>query len=189
MAKRNTSGKQLISASRGSSSLTTPGALLDDVQGLIHQARTATAQAVNSALVLLYWQIGQRIRIEVLKEKRAGYGDEIVSTLSNKLTAEFGNGFSQPNMSRMTRFAEVFPDQQIVVTLSRQLGWSHFVEITPSRATCSAISTLKCAASSAGASAPFGPRSRACSSSAPPCRGSRPSWPGGSFKFCPKKTA
>ena len=103
--------------------------LLKDVCDLIQQARTATAQAVNAALVFLYWQIGQRIRVEVLKEKRADYGNEICSTLSNELIREFGSGFSRPNLTRMIRFAEVFPTQQIVVTLSRQLGWSHFVEI------------------------------------------------------------
>src|ERR1700682_871298 len=97
MAKRKKPGNQLVPATRSPSSLVAPGQLLDDVRNLIRQARTATAQAVNSALVLLYWQIGQRIRTEVLKEKRAGYGEEIISTLSNKLTIEFGNGFSQPN--------------------------------------------------------------------------------------------
>lgn len=131
MAKRKKPGNQLVSTTKGSRNLAAPEHLLDDVRNLIQQARTATAQAVNSALVLLYWQIGQRIRTEVLKEKRAGYGDEIISTLSNKLTTEFGNGFSQPNLSRMTRFVETFPDLQIVVTLSRQLGWSHFVAIIP----------------------------------------------------------
>jgi hypothetical protein len=47
----------------------------------------------------------------VLKNKRAGYGEEIISTFSNKLVAEFGKGFSQPNLSRMTRFAGLFPDR------------------------------------------------------------------------------
>jgi len=131
MAKRKAPNKQLVPAAPPARSLAAPVALLDDVRNLIRQAREATAQAVNSALVLLYWQIGQRIRTEVLKETRAGYGAEIISTLSNKLAAEFGNGFSQPNLSRMTRLAEVFPDRQIVATLSRQLGWSHFVEIIP----------------------------------------------------------
>lgn len=59
-----------------------PDALLDDVRNLIRQARSVIAQAVNSALVLLYWQIGQRIRTEILKEKRAEYGEEILPTLS-----------------------------------------------------------------------------------------------------------
>ena len=47
------------------------------------------------------------------------------------MTAEFGDGFSKPSLWRMMRFAEVFPDQQIVAALSKQLSWSHFVEIIP----------------------------------------------------------
>jgi predicted nuclease of restriction endonuclease-like (RecB) superfamily len=105
--------------------------LLNDLRELIEQTRGAVAQAVNSALVLLYWQVGHRIRTEILKEKRATYGEEIVSTVSTQLAPEFGNGFGVRNLFRMIRFAEVFPDRQIVATLSRQLGWSHFVEIIP----------------------------------------------------------
>lgn len=106
-------------------------ALLSDVRELIASARDVTAAAVNSALVLLYWQVGTRIHKEVLKEARAGYGEEIVSTLSRQLAVEFGDGFSRPNLFRMVRFAEVFPVAETVSTLSRQLGWSHFVEIVP----------------------------------------------------------
>jgi predicted nuclease of restriction endonuclease-like (RecB) superfamily len=47
------------------------------------------------------------------------------------LAPEFGEGFGTRNLFRMVRFAEVFPDEPIVVTLSRQLSWSHFVEIIP----------------------------------------------------------
>jgi hypothetical protein len=112
MAKRNTSGKQLIPAARGLGAPAGADALLDDVRSLIRQ-------------------IGRRIRTEVLKEKRAGYGEEICSTPSNELAAEFGTGFSRANLFRMIRFAEVFPEREIVSTLSRQLGWSHFVEIIP----------------------------------------------------------
>jgi hypothetical protein len=79
------------------------------------------AQAVNTALVLLYWQVGHRIRTEILEEKRADYGEQIVPTLSAQLVADFGHGFSKRNLFRMNRFAEVFPDLQIVSTLSRQL--------------------------------------------------------------------
>src|SRR5207302_2260912 len=116
-------------AAKPTRSLAGPGALLDDIRELIRQAREATAQAVNSALVLLYWQVGQRIHRDILKEERASYGEEILPTLSAKLVADFGNGFSARNLARMVRFAEVFPDRQVVVTLSRQLGLSHFVEI------------------------------------------------------------
>jgi predicted nuclease of restriction endonuclease-like (RecB) superfamily len=99
------------------------------VRGLILRAREGVAQAVNAALVLLYWQIGQRIRKDILREKRAEYGEQILPTLSAKLVPEYGQGFSERNLARMIRFAEVFPNQEVIVALSRQLGWSHFVEI------------------------------------------------------------
>jgi predicted nuclease of restriction endonuclease-like (RecB) superfamily len=131
MAKRKTANKPLVPAARAAEGLAAPDALLDDVRNLIRQARAATAQAVNSALVLLYWEVGQRIHRVILKEKRAGYGEEIVPTLSAQLAVEFGRGFAEKNLRRMVQLAEVFPDRQIVVTLSRQLGWSHFVVIIP----------------------------------------------------------
>src|SRR5438105_3560657 len=96
--------------------------LLSDVRSLIDQARDATARAVNSALVLVYWHIGDRIRREILEQKRAGYGEQILATLSKELVAEFGNGYSVPNLSRMMRFAELFPALEIVSALSKQLG-------------------------------------------------------------------
>ena len=61
---------------------TSPTGLLQDVRELIVSTRQTAARGVNAALVLLYWKVGERIRRDVLKEKRAGYGDEIVSTLS-----------------------------------------------------------------------------------------------------------
>jgi predicted nuclease of restriction endonuclease-like (RecB) superfamily len=106
-----------------------PPTLLQDLRDLIQATRSGVAQGVNSALVLLYWQVGHRIRTEVLLNRRAEYGEQILPTLSAKLVPEYGQGFSERNLARMVRFAEVFPDREIVSTLSRQLGWSHFVEI------------------------------------------------------------
>lgn len=60
-------------------------ALLNEVRELILATRANVAQNINSALVLLYWQIGVRIRREILKEKRAGYGERIFYALSRKL--------------------------------------------------------------------------------------------------------
>lgn len=70
-----------------------------------------------------------RIHREILGEKRANYGAEIVSTLSRQLEPEFGRGFSNKALRHMIRFAEAFPDPEIVSALSRQLAWSHFKEI------------------------------------------------------------
>lgn len=106
--------------------------LLGDIRGLIENARSYLAQTANSALTMLYWHIGERIRREVLQgQRRAGYGEHILSTLSVKLEPEFGRGFGTKNLSRMVQFVEVFPNEQIVVTLSRQLGWSHFLALLP----------------------------------------------------------
>jgi predicted nuclease of restriction endonuclease-like (RecB) superfamily len=124
---RKQTGKQITST--GSKPLS--GDLIGDIRRLIEAARHNVAAAVNTGLTLLYWQIGSRIRQDILKEKRAGYGEEIVPTLSAQLVPEFGTGFGVRNLFRMIKFAEVFADEKIVSTLSRQLSWSHFVEIIP----------------------------------------------------------
>lgn len=105
------------------------GQLLRDIRGLIEQSRRQLASTVNSALTSLYWRIGQRIRAEVLQGERAAYGEEIVAALSRQLEAEHGRGFSTKNLRHMVRFAEAFADNGIVSTLSRQLAWSHFLEL------------------------------------------------------------
>ena len=105
--------------------------LVGDLRKMIDESRQAVAQTVNAALVWLYWNVGQRIREDVLKQKRAEYGEQIVAALAAQLTAEFGRGFSRQNLFRMIRFADVFPDEQIVSSLMRQLSWTHFIYIIP----------------------------------------------------------
>ena len=100
-------------------------ALLNDVRQLIEQARAHVASAANSAQTLLYWQVGERIRREVLGEARADYGEQIVSTLSTQLVQAYGQGFGLRSLRRMVQFSEAFPDAQMVATLSRELSWSH----------------------------------------------------------------
>lgn len=60
--------------------------LLQDLKELITKEREEVARTVNSALSMLYWKVGQRIRQDILKEKRAEYGEEIVLTLSRQLS-------------------------------------------------------------------------------------------------------
>jgi predicted nuclease of restriction endonuclease-like (RecB) superfamily len=104
-------------------------ALLHDIRQLIDDSRSRLAVTVNSALTLLYWNIGRRIHTEVLKGERAEYGEQIVATLAKQLETSYGRGFSSKNLRHMLRFAESFPDANIVSTLSRQLAWSHFLEL------------------------------------------------------------
>ncbi len=100
-------------------------ALVNDIRQLIDTSRAQLASAVNSALTLLYWHIGQRIHGEVLKGERAEYGEQIVSTLARQLETDYGRGFSSKNLRHMLRFVEVFPDQEIVSAVRRQLSWTH----------------------------------------------------------------
>jgi predicted nuclease of restriction endonuclease-like (RecB) superfamily len=109
-----------------------PGArLLADLRDMIAMARVQAARSVDSTLVMLYWRLGRRIREDILEQKRAAYGEEIVATLAQQLSAEFGRGFGEKNLRRMVQFAEVFPDERIVAALLRQLGWTHFVLLIP----------------------------------------------------------
>ena len=101
--------------------------LLTDLRQLIVQSRQAAAAAVNASLTLMYWRIGQRIRTEVLGGQRASYGAEIVATLSRQLVADYGRGFEEKSLRRMVQFAEIYPDEQIVVSLIRHLSWTHFL--------------------------------------------------------------
>jgi predicted nuclease of restriction endonuclease-like (RecB) superfamily len=104
-------------------------ALAAEIVEMIRTARGQVAQLVNARLTLLHWQIGARIRREVLREQRAEYGAEIIDVLSGQLRAEFGRGFGRRNLFNMVRFAEVFPDLEIVQSLIAQLGWTHFLHI------------------------------------------------------------
>lgn len=108
-----------------------PTGLLADIRALIEQARQQTTVAVNAGLTLMYWRIGRRIHAEVLGGERAAYGEEIVVTLSRQLVGEYGRGFAEKNLRRMVQFAEAYPDEAIVVTLLRQLSWSHFLALIP----------------------------------------------------------
>jgi predicted nuclease of restriction endonuclease-like (RecB) superfamily len=106
-------------------------ALLADLRTLIHSAKQRVATVANSTQTMLYWHVGRRLLKENLQQGRAAYGKRILVTVSQELKAEFGDGFSYSALTRMVRFAESFVDEAIVVTLSQQLGWSHFLAILP----------------------------------------------------------
>ncbi len=103
--------------------------LFGEIRELVNTVRQHFAVAVNSTTSMLYWQIGARIHKDVLGEKRAEYGRQIVQTLSAQLMQEYGKGFSYSALTRMITFSEMFPRLKIVATLSQQLGWSHFIEL------------------------------------------------------------
>lgn len=99
--------------------------LLKDIAGLIEQSKQHVAQVVNTTLTLLYWKIGKRINDEVLQNKRAEYGKQIVASLSRQLVEQYGKGWDVKMLRHCLRSAETFSEELIVSAVRRQLGWTH----------------------------------------------------------------
>lgn len=97
-------------------------AVYGDIRQSILAARQAVARTVNSSMVMLYWEIGQKIFL-ACEGKRAEYGKGLLSMLSERLTAEFGRVYSRRNLYLMRQFYESFP---IVNALRSQLSWTHY---------------------------------------------------------------
>jgi len=105
--------------------------LFKELSLLIEKSKQKAVSQVKSTINLLFWQIGKRINDEILHNKRAEYGMQIVANLAEKLSNKYGRSFEIKNLRRMMQFAEQFPDQKIVVPLARQLSWSHIIILLP----------------------------------------------------------
>ncbi len=104
--------------------------ITDGVGSIIEQSKRTIAVYLNSEVSMTYWKIGKYIAGELDAIGEDKYGAKIVSTVSRLLTERFGTGYQRANIFRMLRVAREFPDEEIVSTLSRQLTWSHFVELS-----------------------------------------------------------
>lgn len=100
--------------------------LHSDIKKILEQARSKARAAVNAAMVEAYWLIGQRIvQEEQQGQHKAQYGTRLMEALSIALTADFGKGFSYANLYNFRQFYRLFPEQEILYTLCRELSWSH----------------------------------------------------------------
>ena len=105
--------------------------LFEEISAMIEQSRRVIYAQASATTVLLFWKIGQRVNENILENKRADYGKQIVSALATQLTKKYGRSFEVRNLRRMMQFAEQFLDFEIVSALPTQLSWSHYVEILP----------------------------------------------------------
>lgn len=96
--------------------------LFDNIRLLLNQSRKQVVQAVNSAMVQTYWQIGQLI-VEDEGQARAEYGKAVLKALSISLTKEFGKGFDVRNLRNMRGFYLTFPIRNALHT---ELSWTHY---------------------------------------------------------------
>lgn len=118
---------------------------LDQAAKVVRNARSAAARSVNLAMVYAYFEVG---RIVVEEEQasaaRAEYGGQVLTLVSERLTAEFGRGFSRTNVAQMRQFYRVYAHDEIVQTVSEQFGskppskttgrkfflsWSHYLRL------------------------------------------------------------
>jgi len=112
------------------------GLLVEQVRELIYTARKSAVIAINSLQVITSYKIGEMIvEHEQKGARRAGYGKLILKTLSDRLTAEFGGGFSKRNLEYMRRFFMVYRDRSALITqmpsaqltAAFPLSWSQYI--------------------------------------------------------------
>ena len=95
--------------------------LLEEIKSILQRGLGKAYKAVDNIRVQTYWQVGERIvREELANKERAGYGEKIIDNLADDLS------FRRDELYRMVQFYKTYP---IVVTVSQQLSWSHYMEL------------------------------------------------------------
>ena len=100
--------------------------IFDNIKDLVINSRSKVFRTVNTEMLSLYWNIGKAIMEIQQGDERASYGDAVLEKLSEKLTNEFGKGFSSRNLRTMRKFYLIYP---IWKTVSAKLSWSHYLEL------------------------------------------------------------
>ena len=86
--------------------------IFEEIKGLINNSRDRVYSTVNTEMLNLYWNIGKIIMEIQNGNERATYGKSVLENLSQKLTNEFGKGFSVDNLEKMRKFYNVFPNSE-----------------------------------------------------------------------------
>ena len=98
--------------------------LYTDVCNIIDDTRNRIAVYVNSEVCHTNWRIGKRIKEDVLFNKRAEYGKQVVKNLSVKLTERYGKGWSLQTLQHCIRAAYTFTEEEIVYAVRMQFSWT-----------------------------------------------------------------
>ncbi len=103
---------------------------IQEIKQILAQARQKSYQAINSAMVEAYWNIGRKIVLEEQNgNQRADYGKEVIKNLSVELSQEFGKGFSERSLREYRQFFVQTPEFEIRRTVYAILNWSHFQRV------------------------------------------------------------
>jgi hypothetical protein len=105
--------------------ITEENTLYSDISQIIHKSRQRLASFANTEICMMHWQIGQRIKEDVLYNQRAEYGKQIIKNLSTQLTTKFGKGWSDRKLLHCIRAAYTFTEDEIIYAVRTQLTWTH----------------------------------------------------------------
>ena len=105
--------------------------LFQQIVEIIEKRKYRAITQVGQETTIMFWEVGHYINFVVLDNKRAVYGNKILTELAAKLVMKYGKVFSERNLYRMTLFAERFPDKKILPPLAAKLSWSHIIELLP----------------------------------------------------------
>lgn len=103
--------------------------IYDGVSAIINDTRKKVAVYVNSQANMMFWNIGNYIMNELKYETYSSYGEKILATVSQRLTEQYGKGYSYSALTRMMKVATIYANKQMFATLSQTLSWGHFLEL------------------------------------------------------------
>lgn len=98
--------------------------LYSEIKKLIDGSRNRVASVVNSEITDLYWKVGSYINEDILNNERAAYGKQIIKFLSEKLTLEYGRGWSEKQLRHCVHLAMTFPYDEKFSALRSELNWT-----------------------------------------------------------------
>lgn len=104
--------------------------VIDDIRTIITRARNRAYQSINEVLIRSNWEIGKRIvEEEQLGKQRADYGIQLIKSISQQLTTEFGSGYGVRNLAYFKQLYQYFPDWEILHARVQNLTWTHLKSI------------------------------------------------------------
>jgi hypothetical protein len=111
--------------------------LYTDVCSIIEEGRREAYASVNQKMIETYWNIGRRIVEEEQKgEARAEYGAQIIAQLSERLTHQYGKGFSKINLAYFRQVYLTISDLKISQSRLQNLTWTHITKVLNTRRSC-----------------------------------------------------
>lgn len=103
--------------------------LYDGVTEIIDNSKKQVAVYVNAHSSITFWNVGKYIIEDLNYQTYSAYGQKILATLSQRLMARYGKGFTYSALTRMMKVARIYNDPEMFATLSQTLTWSHFLEL------------------------------------------------------------